>query len=205
MTAWAEMAPRLTRKSGHGFTSSKPVSMVDTRTMKLLKTIDVGAAAPDGILFDSFNERVYVLSHPTKNATVIDANDGSVVGTIDLGGTRPSEGIADGKGMLYVVSAGYAGQRHRRRRKDHEGCRALSLVRRHRRMQWARSRREKSRALRRLPVGYTAGGSAAAEDGNPRVLTTGRSLPPCRLQAVLTARSSIRRGWKPTAPMATAR
>src|SRR5947207_10470972 len=32
-------------KSGHGFTSSKPVSMFDTKTMTLIKTIDVGAAA----------------------------------------------------------------------------------------------------------------------------------------------------------------
>ena len=45
-------------KSGHGFTSSRPVSMFDTKTMKLIKTIDVGAAAPDGIVFDAFNERV---------------------------------------------------------------------------------------------------------------------------------------------------
>ena len=89
-------------KSGRGFTSSKPVSMFDTGTMKLIKTIDVGAAAPDGILFDAFNERVYVFSHPTKDATVIDARDGTVLGTIDLGGT-PEEGVADGQGMLYVV------------------------------------------------------------------------------------------------------
>jgi len=89
-------------KSGHGFTSSKPISMFDTKTMKLIKTIDPGAAQPDGICFDAFNQRVYVFSHPTKDATVIDAKDGSVLGTIDLGGV-PEEGIADGKGMLYVV------------------------------------------------------------------------------------------------------
>jgi DNA-binding beta-propeller fold protein YncE len=89
-------------KSGHGFTSSKPVSMFDTRTMKLLKTIDVGAAAPDGILFDAFNERVYIFSHPTKDATVIDSKDGTVLGTIDLGGV-PEQGVTDGKGHLYVV------------------------------------------------------------------------------------------------------
>src|SRR5215467_14361134 len=89
-------------KSGHGFTSSKPVSMFDTKTMKLIKTIDVGAAAPDGIYFDSFNDRVYVFSHPTKDATVIDAKEGTVLGTIDLGGV-PEQGVADGKGMLYVV------------------------------------------------------------------------------------------------------
>ena len=62
--------------SGHGFTSSRPVSMFDTKAMKLIKTIDVGAAAPDGIVFDAFNQRVYVFSHPTKDATVIDAKDG---------------------------------------------------------------------------------------------------------------------------------
>ncbi len=90
-------------KSGHGFTSSKPISMFDTKTMKLIKTIDVSAmTAPDGINFDSFNQRVYVFSHPTKDATVIDAKDGTIVGTIDLGGV-PEQSAADGKGMLYVV------------------------------------------------------------------------------------------------------
>ena len=90
-------------KTGHGFTSDHPqVSMFDTKTLTKLKSIDVGEARPDGILFDAFSERVYVFSHPTKNATVIDTKDGTVVGTIDLGGT-PEEGVADGKGMLYVV------------------------------------------------------------------------------------------------------
>jgi DNA-binding beta-propeller fold protein YncE len=89
-------------KSGHGFTSSKPVSMFDTKTMKLIKTIDPGMAQPDGIYFDSFNDRVYVFSHPTKDATVINSKDGTLVGTIDLGGV-PEQGVADGKGMLYVV------------------------------------------------------------------------------------------------------
>src|SRR5499427_4565477 len=65
-------------KSGHGFTSSKPVSMFDTKTMKPIKTVDVGAIVPDGIVFDAFNDRVYVFSHPTKDATVIDAKEGTV-------------------------------------------------------------------------------------------------------------------------------
>ena len=77
--------------------------MFDTKTMKLIKTIDTGdATQPDGILFDAFNQRVYIFSHPTKDATVIDAQDGTVLGKIDLGGV-PEEGVADGKGMLYVV------------------------------------------------------------------------------------------------------
>ena len=90
-------------KTNHGFTSDHPkVSMFDTKTLTLIKSIDVGAARPDGIYFDSFNERVYVFSHPTKDATVIDAKDGTVLGTIDLGGV-PEQGVGDGKGMLYVV------------------------------------------------------------------------------------------------------
>src|SRR5437870_11136484 len=77
--------------------------MFDTKTMKLIKTIEVGpGAAPDGIVFDAFNDRVYVFSHPTKDATVIDSKNGTVLGTIDLGGV-PEQGVPDGKGTLYVV------------------------------------------------------------------------------------------------------
>ena len=84
-------------KSGHGFTSSRPISMFDTKTMRLIKTIEVGEATrPDGIYFDPFNERVYVFSHPTKDATVIDAQDGTVLGTIALGGV-PEQGVGDAK------------------------------------------------------------------------------------------------------------
>jgi DNA-binding beta-propeller fold protein YncE len=89
-------------KSGHGFSSSKPVTMFDTRTLTVIKKIDVGDARPDGILFDSFNDRVYVFSHPTKDAIVIDAKDGTTLGTIDLGGV-PEQAVADGRGNLWVV------------------------------------------------------------------------------------------------------
>src|SRR3954467_12915041 len=39
-------------KSGHGFSSSNPVSMFATPRFTLIQTIDVGAAQPRGILFD---------------------------------------------------------------------------------------------------------------------------------------------------------
>ncbi|HEV2616563.1 MAG TPA: hypothetical protein VGU63_08160 [Candidatus Acidoferrales bacterium] len=87
-------------KSNHGFASSKPVVMWDTTTLKTMKTIDVDGG-PDGILFDPFNERVYIFSHRAPNATVIDATNGSVVGTIDLGGA-PEEAVTDGNGHIYV-------------------------------------------------------------------------------------------------------
>ncbi len=87
-------------KSGHGFASSKPVMMWDTKTLATIKTIDV-EGGPDAILFDPFNQRVYVFSHRAPNATVINARDGSVVGTIDLGGA-PEQAVTDGKGHVYV-------------------------------------------------------------------------------------------------------
>jgi len=89
-------------KSGHGFVSGKPVTMFDAKALKTIKTIDVGTAQPDGMTIDAASQRVYVFSHPTKDATVIDAKDGTVLGKIDLGGV-PEQGVADGKGMLYVV------------------------------------------------------------------------------------------------------
>jgi DNA-binding beta-propeller fold protein YncE len=75
--------------------------MWDTKTLAVLKTIDV-QGNPDGILFDSFNERVWVFSHSAPNATIIDARDGSVVGTLDLGGA-PEQAVTDGNGHVYVT------------------------------------------------------------------------------------------------------
>ena len=87
-------------KSHHGFGSSKPVVMWDTKTLETIKTIDV-EGGPDGIMFDPFNDRVWVFSHRAPNATVIDAKDGSVVGTVDLGGA-PEQAVSDGKGHIWV-------------------------------------------------------------------------------------------------------
>ncbi len=91
-------------KSGHGFASSHPsLSMFDPKKLTLIKKIDVPEGfGADGIYCDASNDRVYVFSHPTKNALVLNGADGAVLGTIDLGGT-PEQGVADGKGTLYVV------------------------------------------------------------------------------------------------------
>lgn len=86
--------------SHHGFASSSPVAMWDTKTLAPIKTIPM-QGRPDGILADPFNHHVYVFSHSAPNATVLDANDGSVLGTIDLGGA-PEQAVTDGKGRIYV-------------------------------------------------------------------------------------------------------
>ena len=59
--------------------------MWDSQTLQVVKMIDVDGR-PDGIMLDAFNSRVWVFSHQPPYATVIDAKEGSVVGTIDLGG-----------------------------------------------------------------------------------------------------------------------
>jgi len=87
-------------KSDHGFTSSNPVVMFDAKTLAPIKSIGM-QGNPDGMIYDPFNARVYVLSHSAPNATVIDAANGSVIGTIDLGGA-PEEAATDGQGHLYI-------------------------------------------------------------------------------------------------------
>ncbi|HYL85247.1 MAG TPA: hypothetical protein VE263_13505 [Candidatus Angelobacter sp.] len=87
-------------KSHHGFSTTKPLTMWDAATLKVIKTIDVDGR-PDGILCDPYNARVWVLSHQPPHATVIDAAEGSVVKTLDLGGA-PEQAVSDGKGTIYV-------------------------------------------------------------------------------------------------------
>ena len=87
-------------KSHHGFSTTKPITMWDTRTLKVIKTIEVDGR-PDGILTDPYNARVWVLSHQPPHATIIDAKSGTVVKTLDLGGA-PEQAVSDGKGTIYV-------------------------------------------------------------------------------------------------------
>jgi len=87
-------------KSGHGFASSKPVTMFDTKTLAVIKKIEV-EGNPDGMMYDPFNDRVWVLSHRAPHATVINASDGSIAGTLDIGGA-PEQAATDGKGHVYI-------------------------------------------------------------------------------------------------------
>jgi DNA-binding beta-propeller fold protein YncE len=75
--------------------------MFDTKTLETIKTIEV-KGSPDGYLYDPYNDRVYILSHSQPHATVIDAKEGAVVGTIDDLGGAPEQAVTDGKGTIYV-------------------------------------------------------------------------------------------------------
>jgi hypothetical protein len=84
----------------HGFSSSNPLGMFDTETMQKIKSIDV-QGRPDGILLEPFTDKIYVFSHQAPSITVVDPKDGSVTGTIDVGGAM-EEARSDGQGKLYV-------------------------------------------------------------------------------------------------------
>ncbi len=86
--------------TGHGFATSKPVTMFDAKTFAVIKKIDV-EGNPDGYLNDPRNHRFYVLSHSEPNITVLDDKDGSILTTIDIGGA-PEEAATDGQGKIYV-------------------------------------------------------------------------------------------------------
>ena len=87
----------------HGFTSNgreDTVSMFDPATLKLIKKIDVGKG-PDGIFFDTPSKRVFTNNHGSHDITAIDAESGSVVGTIKVSGDG-EQTIAGQDGLLYV-------------------------------------------------------------------------------------------------------
>jgi DNA-binding beta-propeller fold protein YncE len=86
--------------TGHGFATSKPVTMFDAKTFAILKKVDV-EGNPDGYLNDSYNHHFYILSHAQPNITVLDDKDGSILGTIDIGGA-PEQAATDGHGKIYV-------------------------------------------------------------------------------------------------------
>ena len=86
--------------TGHGFATSKPVTMFDAKTFAIIKKIDV-EGNPDGYLNDPYPHRFYILSHAAPNVTVLDDKDGSILGTIDLGGA-PEQSVTDGHGKIYV-------------------------------------------------------------------------------------------------------
>lgn len=86
--------------TGHGFATSKPVTMFDSKTFAILKKIDV-QGNPDGYMNDPVHHRFYVLSHSAPNVTVLDDKDGAILTTIDLGGA-PEQAAFDGSGKIYI-------------------------------------------------------------------------------------------------------
>ena len=84
----------------HGFSSSPEIGMFDTETMQKIKSIEV-QGRPDGILLEPLTDRVFIFSHVEPSITVIDPKDGTVVGTVEVGGAM-EQAQSDGQGKLYA-------------------------------------------------------------------------------------------------------
>jgi uncharacterized protein YjiK len=74
--------------------------MFDTKTMQKIKTVEV-KGRPDGIMYEPYTKKILIFSHAAPSITLIDPKDGTVAGTIDVGGAM-EQAQSDGKGTLYV-------------------------------------------------------------------------------------------------------
>ena len=89
--------------SGRGYISAGKADAVvtfDSKTLKPLGEIKVGRK-PDAIIYEPLTKRIYVMNGDSESISVLNAADGTVVGTIALGG-GPEFAVSDGKGSLWV-------------------------------------------------------------------------------------------------------
>lgn len=89
---------------GRGFISNGQAGTVTIFDLKTLQRIgdDVPAGKnPDAIIYDPGSKRVFAFNGRSSDATVIDAQKGTVAGTVALEG-KPEFAAADGAGHVYV-------------------------------------------------------------------------------------------------------
>ena len=92
------IAPEL----GRGFVSngqSSTVTIFDLKTLNAISQVPTGKK-PDAIIYDPATSRVFAFNGGSNSATAIQAADGKVAGTVDLGG-GPEFAVADGSGYVY--------------------------------------------------------------------------------------------------------
>jgi hypothetical protein len=77
------------------------VSIFDTNTLKVVKKVGTTEKCPDGILYDEFTKRVFVMPKGGK-VSVLDARTGDQVGIVDIHG-YPESSVSDGAGKVYVT------------------------------------------------------------------------------------------------------
>src|SRR5256885_14288433 len=88
---------------GRGFISNGregTVSIFDLNTLKTLNKVKAGEN-PDAILYDRSSKRVFAFNGRSHDVTAIDAEKGTVAGTIKLDG-KPEFAVSDEKGEIFV-------------------------------------------------------------------------------------------------------
>jgi DNA-binding beta-propeller fold protein YncE len=87
----------------HGFISDGAANQIvvfDMTTLAKLGEVMAGTN-PDGIIYDPATKRVFAFNGRSANATAVDAEKGTLAGTVALEG-KPEFAAADGKGHVYV-------------------------------------------------------------------------------------------------------
>jgi DNA-binding beta-propeller fold protein YncE len=93
----------LASSSGHGFATSGDdgfVVMFDLKTLRELSRIPAAEDA-DAIIFDPASNRIFSFNGDAHTSTVIDADAGTLITNIPLGG-KPEYGASAGDGRVYV-------------------------------------------------------------------------------------------------------
>src|SRR5713101_1189436 len=88
---------------GRGFVMNGNTStalIVDLKTLEKIGTVKTGKD-PDSFAYEPVTKRVFIMNSASANATAVNAADGTVAGTIALGG-QPEFVVADGKGKIFV-------------------------------------------------------------------------------------------------------
>ena len=88
---------------GRGFTSNgrtNDVTIFDLKTLKPIGKVQTDKN-PDAIVYEPVSKRVFTFNGGGKNTTAINAANGTVAGTIPLGG-KPEFAAVDGKGSIFV-------------------------------------------------------------------------------------------------------
>jgi DNA-binding beta-propeller fold protein YncE len=91
------------RDLGRGFISAgrdNQVVIFDLKTLATIGTVKTGTN-PDGIIYEPQTQRVFTFNGRSKDATAINAKDGAVLKTIDMGG-KPEFPTTNGKGEVFV-------------------------------------------------------------------------------------------------------
>jgi DNA-binding beta-propeller fold protein YncE len=92
------------RDLNRGFTSNgrdTTVTIFNLATLAPISVVKTSGANPDAIVYDPLSRRVFTFNGRGANATAIDPQTGTVVGTLDLGG-KPENAVSDGRGRMYV-------------------------------------------------------------------------------------------------------
>ncbi len=76
------------------------VAIIDLKTLAKIGSVKAGKD-PDSFTYESATKRVFVMNSSSANATVINAKEGTVAGTVALGG-QPEATVSDGNGKVYV-------------------------------------------------------------------------------------------------------